>query len=309
MARTDGPCALRRTRTRPAAHGILGRPPDPETARDVFERSDGNAFFAEELLATGAVSGGPLPASLHEVLSARLAALDDPTLRILRVAAVAGRVVGHELLERVAGVPSAALIASLREAVEQRVLVHVVDPVPGYAFRHALVREAAYDELLPTERESIHRTIADALERDAALSPASELARAGEIAYHAMAAHDVTWALVASLAAVAVAEEASAFAEAEVHLARILDIWRASPMPPLAPAWITLRSSRERPARQRPQDIRPERSCSRWTRWPNSSRATRNGGSPPSSSSSITRGGRGHRDGRSRRARGHADAA
>ena len=209
--------------------GILGRPPDPETARDVFERSDGNAFFAEELLATGAVSGGPLPASLHEVLSARLAALDDPTLRILRVAAVAGRVVGHELLERVAGVPSAALIASLREAVEQRVLVHVVDPVPGYAFRHALVREAAYDELLPTERESIHRTIADALERDAALSPASELARAGEIAYHAMAAHDVTWALVASLAAVAVAEEASAFAEAEVHLARILDIWPRVP--------------------------------------------------------------------------------
>ena len=86
--------------------GILGRVPDPEMARDVFERSDGNAFFAEELVATGAVRGGPLPASLREVLAARLAALDEPTQAIVRVAAVAGRVVSHELLERVAGTPS-----------------------------------------------------------------------------------------------------------------------------------------------------------------------------------------------------------
>jgi predicted ATPase len=70
--------------------GILGRVPDPEMTHEVFERSDGNAFYAEELVATGAVRGRPLPDSLREVLSARLAALDDPTQRILRVAAVAG---------------------------------------------------------------------------------------------------------------------------------------------------------------------------------------------------------------------------
>ena len=91
--------------------GILGRVPDPEMAHEVFERSDGNAFFAEELVATGAGGGGQLPASLHDVLAARLAALDEVTQGIVRVAAVAGRVVSHELLEQVAGMPSEVLIA------------------------------------------------------------------------------------------------------------------------------------------------------------------------------------------------------
>jgi len=204
--------------------GILGRVPDPGMAHEVFERSDGNAFFAEELVATGAVPGGHLPTSLHDVLAARLAALDEVTQRIVRVAAVAGRVVSHELLEQVAGTPSPALITALREAVDQRILLHVDEPVPGYAFRHALVREAAYEDLLAAERIAIHRAIADALERDEALSPAGELTRTGEIAYHAFAANDLSRALTASLAAVAVAEQASAYAEAEMHLTRILDI-------------------------------------------------------------------------------------
>ena len=209
--------------------GILGRVPDPEMARDVFERSDGNAFFAEELLAAGTVRGGTLPASLREVLAARLAALDDITQGVVRIAAVAGRMVSHELLERVAGTTSPVLIAALRDAVEQRVLLHVADPSPGYAFRHALVREAAYDDLLAAERIAIHRAIADALERDETLSPAGDLARTGEIAYHAMAGQDLSRALSASLVAVTVAEQASAHAEVEVHLDRILDIWPQFP--------------------------------------------------------------------------------
>lgn len=209
--------------------GILGRIPDPAMAHDVFERSDGNAFFAEELVATGVSGDGTLPVSLQELLAARLAALDEVTQGIVRIAAVAGRVVSHDLLERVAGVPPSALISSLRDAVEQRVLVHVVDPAPGYAFRHALARDAAEAELLPAERASIHRAIADALEADHALSPGGELARTGEIAYHAMAAHDISRALVASLAAVAAADQVSAHAEAEVHLSRIVELWPQIP--------------------------------------------------------------------------------
>jgi DNA-binding CsgD family transcriptional regulator len=209
--------------------GILGRVPEAELAHDVFERSDGNAFFAEELVATGVTGGGPLPGSLREVLATRLAALDEVTQGIVRVAAVAGRVFSHQLLERVAGTESTVLTAALREAVDQRVLLHVDDAAPGYAFRHALVREAAYDELLVTERIAIHLAIADTLERDDGPSPAGELARTGEIAHHAMAGQDYPRALVASLAAVVVAEQASAFAEAEVHLERILDLWPRVP--------------------------------------------------------------------------------
>lgn len=209
--------------------GILGDAPSPQLARAVFERSDGNAFFAEELVAAGAGTSGPLPASLREVLAGRLAALDEETQRVVRVAAVAGRIVSHELLERIAGTPPAAVVAAVREAIEQRVLVDIEHPAPGYAFRHALVREAAADELLPAERTAIHGAIADALEGGVDASTLDELTRTGEIAFHALAANDLSRALSASLAAVAAAERASAFAEVEVHLNRVIDLWPRIP--------------------------------------------------------------------------------
>ncbi len=205
--------------------GILGTAPDRDVARDVFERSDGNPFFAEELIASGAAGGKSLPASLRELLIARLATQDEPTRRVLGIAAVAGRAVDHELLERVAGEPASVLIAALKDAINARILVNVAEPVPGYAFRHALVREAAYDELLAVERTAVHLAIADTLESDATASGAADTRRAGEIAHHAMAAGDLTRALVASRDAVAAAEAASAHADAEVHLDRMLELW------------------------------------------------------------------------------------
>jgi DNA-binding NarL/FixJ family response regulator len=205
--------------------GILGRVPEASLAREVFERSDGNAFYAEELIATGASPGGPLPASLRAALSARLAGLDEATQQVLRVVAVAGRSVRHELLLQVAGLPAPQLVAAVRSALEQRVLIEVADPIAGYAFRHALVREAAYDELLAAERVALHAAVADAIERDASLSLSGRLARSGELAFHAMAAGDLRRALLASIDAAAAAEEASAFAEAELHLERIVEIW------------------------------------------------------------------------------------
>jgi DNA-binding CsgD family transcriptional regulator/tetratricopeptide (TPR) repeat protein len=209
--------------------GILGAAPDPGMTQVVFERSDGNAFFAEELVAAGAGLSGSMPESLRDVLAARLATLDDAAERVVRVAAVAGREVSHELLEQVAEISSSELIAALREAVDLGILLRVDEPSPGYAFRHALAREAAADELLAPERIAIHRAIADALERDHTLAPGGDLARTGEIAFHAMAARDLPRALTASLEAVAVAEAASAFAEAEAHLQRILEVWPRIP--------------------------------------------------------------------------------
>ena len=68
-----------------------------------------------------------------------------------RAAAVAGSVVGHGLLEATAGLSDDELTRALREAIENNVLVQ--DPASeGYAFRHELLREALYEELLPGER-------------------------------------------------------------------------------------------------------------------------------------------------------------
>ena len=87
----------------------------------IFERSEGNAFIAEELLA-GAAEGG-LPATLRDVLLTRLAALDESSRRLVRVAAAIGRRVDHRLLAAVAGLPEQDLLEALREAVRHHLLV------------------------------------------------------------------------------------------------------------------------------------------------------------------------------------------
>src|SRR5215207_2892575 len=91
----------------------------------ILARSEGNPFYAEELLAAGA--GDPevvlLPRALAEVLLARIQALPDPAQQLLRVAAVAGRRVSHRLLLAAAGRSELEVEIGLREAVAANLLV------------------------------------------------------------------------------------------------------------------------------------------------------------------------------------------
>ena len=142
-------------------------PPSPDLVARLHARSEGNAFFAEELLAASDAGAGPLPSNLRDVLNLRLEALPDDARGVLRVAAAAGRRSGHRLLAAVAGLPEPALVEALREAVAQHVLVQDAD---GYAFRHALLQEAAYADLLPGERTALHLALAEALRDDPSLA-------------------------------------------------------------------------------------------------------------------------------------------
>lgn len=82
----------------------------PERFEPIYERSEGNPFYAEQLLAavTGE-AGVALPPTLVDLLLHRVQALNEPTQQVLRVAAVAGRRVSHRLLAEVAGWPEAEL--------------------------------------------------------------------------------------------------------------------------------------------------------------------------------------------------------
>ena len=92
-----------------------------------------------------------LPPSLRDVLLARAEQLSRPAQRLLRTAAVAGRRVPERLLAEVAEVSAGELYEALREAVDASLLL--VDGTDrGYAFRHALTRDAVYADLLPGER-------------------------------------------------------------------------------------------------------------------------------------------------------------
>ncbi|MGH2813886.1 MAG: ATP-binding protein, partial [Actinomycetota bacterium] len=140
--------------------GIQGAPVAAELAARIHARSGGNAFFVEELAA--AATDGDLPPSLRDTLLARIELLGEPAQQVLRVAAAAGNRVDHDLLAEVAGLPEAELLAALREAVSAQVLLADADD-GTYGFRHALVKEAVYAELLPGERTRLHARFAAAL--------------------------------------------------------------------------------------------------------------------------------------------------
>ncbi len=180
----------------------------------VVERAEGNAFFVEELVgATSATNEAGLPADLAEVLLVRLDRLDDTARRVVRSASVAGRRVTHELLAVAADLDDAALDEGLRTAVERNILVA---SDRHYAFRHALLGEAVYDDLLPGERVRLHGSYAAAIGAGRARGTAAELAR------HALLAHDDETALTASIRA---GHEAAAIGgphEAAQHFERAL---------------------------------------------------------------------------------------
>jgi DNA-binding CsgD family transcriptional regulator len=225
---------------------ILGAPPTPDLLDSIARRSAGNPFFAEELIAAGAsvngagangagangagagAAGGRLPDDLRDVLLARVGWLSDPAQDVLGVAAVSGPTVDHELLAAVADRDEAALTAALREAVEAQLIVPVdLDGQPGYGFRHALVQEAIYDDLLPRERRGWHAGYVAALEGRPIPEGAAGASHLSALAYHASAAHDVRRALRAWIEAARASSRAYAMAEAAAAYERALDLWDA----------------------------------------------------------------------------------
>ena len=250
--------------------GILDEPAAPALVGEVLARSEGNPFFAEELLAAH-LEGTRLPLALRDLLLARVAALSEPTQRVLEVAAVAGTRVDHELLAAVVGQDAEQLVWLLREAVTRHVLA--VDEASGaYVFRHALVQEAIYDDLLPVQRGPLHAAYARALERrieqrgDASGPPSATAVERGQLAYHWYAAHDLGQALLASVRAGQAAESASALAEALGHYERALELWDQVPEAAAAARWTGSRCCTAPP--RRPTLPATTTARSPWAAWP-----------------------------------------
>ncbi|MEU3515528.1 AAA family ATPase [Streptomyces sp. NPDC006654] len=207
--------------------GILAAEPDPAQVDEIFDRSDGNAFFVEELAVAGAESCRTgLTDSLRDLLLVRVEALPESAQRVARVVAEGGSTVEYRLLEAVAGLAEDDLIEALRAAVGANILT----PTPagdGYRFRHSLVREAVADDLLPGERSRLNRRYAEALEADPALVPAD--ARVTRLASYWYQAHDPAKALPAVLDASVVARRRHAYSEQLSLLERAMELWDTAP--------------------------------------------------------------------------------
>ncbi len=209
--------------------GILGRWPEPALIESIFLRSEGNPFFAEELVAAG-VETGPLPPTLREVLAARLAHVSEPTLRLLGVAAVVGRRVDHGLLARVSELSERELDDAIGEALSTQLLtVDEQAPTERYAFRHALLAEAAAVTVLPGRRRRLHAAIAQALSESNGLRGAEEAGHLGEIAHHWFEARELDHAFSSSLRAGDAAQASGAYAEALRQYERTAELWDIVP--------------------------------------------------------------------------------
>lgn len=203
---------------------LLGQPLEPELLDRLEQRSDGNAFLAEELLSSQALrEDADLPSRLATIVRVRLATLSADARAIVQVAATIGREIPDELLSEVCGLDEETLTRGLRTAVSAGTLV----PGSGrgsYAFRHWLVKEVVYRDLLPIEQRRLHRVVARALSRGletAAFPPVA----AAEVAAHWSAAHDLPQALAAAVHAGGLAVGVNAFAEADGQLERALALW------------------------------------------------------------------------------------
>jgi DNA-binding CsgD family transcriptional regulator len=191
------------------------------TVNQIVASSEGNAYYAEELLAalsdtadrTG--NGPALPSGLAALLMSRVERVSDAAQQVLRAAAVAGRRSGDDLVRAASGLPDAAYDEAVREAVANQLLVP--DGADGYAFRHALLREAVYSDLLPGERTRLHGQLAALL--------AGVPGAAAELAHHSLASHDVPGAFAASVRAGDEARRLGAPIEARRHYDQALSLW------------------------------------------------------------------------------------
>ncbi|MFC0431376.1 helix-turn-helix transcriptional regulator [Kutzneria buriramensis] len=192
----------------------------------IAERSEGNAFFAEELLASCADCGEPgMPTALVDVLLARIERLSPQTQQVLRAASAGGRRVRYARLHEVADMAPAELEEALREAVQHNVL-QTIDVDEHYAFRHALLREAIYTDLLPGERVRLHAAYAKQVMGELGIRGA-----AAKLAYHSMESHALPQALAAYVQAAREADEAGAPSEALGFTEQAMKIWGAVPDP------------------------------------------------------------------------------
>ena len=202
--------------------GILGQPPSSRLMARIHERGGGNPFFSEELLAAAQRGEERLGMTLRETLLARVGALSVPSREVLRIVAVAGPSARHDLLARVSQMAATELAAALREAVDRQLLL--VGEGEVMHFRHELLQEAVYQELLPGERLALHAAVAEAVE-ELRVAPDTDAAIASELAHHWYEARDARRALPALLRAGRGAERVFAFGNAFTHYHLALSLW------------------------------------------------------------------------------------
>lgn len=200
--------------------GILGAPPEAGFAQRVVRRSAGVPFLVEELTAAGDVADGEVPEELRHLVLRRTRSLSPGATAALRAVAAGGGPLDEPTIAAVGQLPAGALALALRELVERDLLV--VDRVQGrYDVRHALLREAVDEDLLPGEAATLHERHALLLDESGATDVRSVI----EAAHHWWVARTPDRAYPAAMRAAAAARGVAAYGEELLLLERCLSLW------------------------------------------------------------------------------------
>jgi predicted ATPase/class 3 adenylate cyclase len=215
-----------------------GRVLPAEVMKQIVIKTDGNPLFVEELTKTVLEAGilvedaegyrldGPLPplaipATLHDSLMSRLDRL-APVREIAQIAAAIGREFSYPLVRALVGRDETALKHGLAQLEQAGLVFRRGEPSEAiYSFKHALVRDAAYESLLKSRRQQLHGQIARALEEKFADIVASQ---PEIVAHHFTAAGLVDPATDYWLKAGHLALSRSANAEAVKHLRQGIEL-------------------------------------------------------------------------------------
>jgi len=200
---------------------------DNDVIEAVVKRADGVPLFAEELTHL-IVEGNPraasreIPATLHDSLLARLDALDPTARDVAQVAAVLGRDFSYPLLLAVSQMAAASVQLALTKLSDAELIyINGIPPDASYQFKHALVRDAAYDALLKSRRKVLHRRVAETLTAE---FPTLAEAKPEILARHWTDAGEAILAISAWRRTADRSMVASAYAEAEASIRQALAV-------------------------------------------------------------------------------------
>ncbi len=207
------------------ARAALGADPPADLVAVLHERSDGNPFFAHQLLALRSTDGltGQVPQGVREILQRRVARLPEASRRVLEAAAVLGRRFTVDEVAHAVDSTVDAVLDALDPAAEAG-LVGLDEALRGYRFAHVLVRDALYEALAPGRRTRLHARFGEVL--------AGDPERVAEVAHHFERAAVLGYgdrAYAAALEAAARARALYAFGDQAAHLEQALRLAGADP--------------------------------------------------------------------------------
>ena len=193
-------------------------PPHRTLTDLIYQHSEGNPLFTEELVSWANDDANQWPDTLHDLVASRLAAMPPPTRSVLNAAAVLGRTYSLDLLTEVLGRDARAVETELGPAIER----HLVEPHPSadYSFAGPLIQEVLEADLRPGERRRLHEAAARAKSSHLAEASDSQFGLVAQIAHHWDIAQVERKAFAATVQAGLSAERLYALVEADRYFAR-----------------------------------------------------------------------------------------